>query len=61
MVSHASSVLQVIIGRVVEDFGVAYVGAVKEAQEINGGAERNNAQILLEDEFLFLCGCVGDS
>lgn len=54
VVRHAGGVLQVIIGRVIEDFGVADVSAVKEAQEVDGRAEGDDAEVLLEDEFLFL-------
>lgn len=54
VIRHVGSMLQVIIGRVIEDFGIANVSAVKEAQEINGGAEGDDAEVLLEDEFLFL-------
>ena len=54
VVRHAGGVLQVIIGRVIQDFGVADVSAVKKAQEIYGGAEGDDAEVLLEDELLFL-------
>jgi hypothetical protein len=47
-------VLQVVVGGDVEDFGVANVGAVEEAEEVDACRDGDDADVLLPEELL-LC------
>lgn len=58
LVAHVGSVLQVVVGRHIEDLCVADVGAVEEAEEVNAGGDGDDASVLLPEKFLF-CFCDG--
>lgn len=58
LVAHVGGVLQVVVGRHVEDLCIADVGAVEEAEEVDAGGDGDDAGVLLPEEFLF-CLCDG--
>lgn len=50
--------LQVVVGRHVEDLCIADVGAVEEAEEVDAGGDGDDASVLLPEKLLF-CLCDG--
>lgn len=59
VVGHVRRGLHVVAGARVEDLGVADVGAVEEAEEVDGGGEGDDAEILLPDEAPLCLGVDG--
>lgn len=53
IVSHACGVLHVVARGRVENLGIANVAAIQKGQEINGRAEGQDPEILLQDEGRF--------
>lgn len=58
LIAHVGGVLQVIVGRDIEDLCIADVGAVEEAEEVDARGDRDDAGVLLPEKFLF-CLCDG--
>lgn len=59
VVGHARAVLHVVARRAVEHLCVANVGAVQEAEKVDGRAQRDDAHVLLEQQaalFLWVYG-----
>ncbi|KAJ6784336.1 hypothetical protein PWT90_06155 [Aphanocladium album] len=54
VVGHARRLLHVVVRRRVENFGVANVGTVKEAQKIDASAEGYDLHVLAPDQTLLL-------
>lgn len=50
LVRHFGLVLHVVVGGQVEDHGVADVCSVEEGEEVDGGRERDDAQVLLPEQ-----------